>query len=725
MKTREWQIGVAGTFDVGNYGDLLFPLVAEAELSARLGAVKLHRFSYHGKTPPDWPYRVTSVTELPQLASSLDGLLIGGGFLIRFDKEVAPGYGPPTPEIHHPTGYWLTPALIALQQGIPLIWNAPGMHCNEIPAWADPLMDLALSLSRYVAVRDEPSREALARYTDASRIKVVPDTAFGISRLLDGSPSPELNRLREAAGLTRPYIVIQAALGLKSFACFVKNHAHRFQGFQFLALPVGPVLGDHPAILEEDLPEIVRLPTWPHPLLLAELIGNAEAVVGHSYHLAITALASGVPVFTPQDLSVGKYSALLDFETLYQLDAGREPDPDWFLSRLGRAAPAAAVEARLDSLHDHWNRIAAALEEGPRAPQPALGQFWQSLPGRLEEGETRNRQRERIVELSRLLMAHHEIAAHDPQLTEQRERIDELSRLLTVARQEIAARDQQVAALHHSNSWKLTSPLRFFGRALRGNGARNKVINLDRISQHKLETEPYRWARIDSLFSPKDAKALATTYPHDHFKRLQAHGGEKDYDYEARSLIRMGAETPSFPNELSAVWRGFAEDLLSPAYRNAMSLLTGCDLSNSPLEVNVFHYGPGASLGAHPDLADKIITHVFYFNESWNPKDGGCLSILRSPDAKDIVTEIPPLVGTSAVIVRSDTSWHAVAPVINGSQVSRRSVTVTFYRPGSESSMWPADDATPLHRYGETETEEKAARPEPKSWWSRLTSWGK
>ena len=696
MKERELKIGVAGTFDVGNYGDLLFPLVAEAELAARLGGVELHRFSYHSRTPPEWPYPVTSVAELPQMASSLDGMLIGGGFLIRFDKDVAPGYGPPTAEIHHPTGYWLTPALIALQQGIPLIWNAPGMHCNAIPAWAEPLMELALTLSRYIAVRDQPSQQALARFAGASRIAVVPDTAFGISRLLDGSPSSELSRLREAAGLTGPYIVIQAALGLKSFARFVKNHARRLRDFQFLALPVGPVLGDDPAILEEDFPGIVRLPTWPHPLLLAELIRNAEAVVGHSYHLAITALASGVPVFTPQNLSVGKYSALLDFETLYQLDADRAPDPDWFLSRVGRTVPAAAVDARLVPLHDHWDRVAAALDDGPRAMQPALGRFWQALPALLEEGEVRGKHGQRIVELSRLLI---------------------------MARQEITARDQQVVALHDSTSWTLTSPLRFLGRTLRGKDARRKMINLNRISQHKLEIEPYRWARIDGLFSPTDAKDLATTYPHDHFKRLSAHGGEKDYDYEARSLIRMGADAPSFPTEMSAAWRSFAEDLLSPAYRNAMSLLTGCDLSDSPLEVNVFHYGPGASLGAHPDLADKIITHVFYFNESWNPKDGGCLSILRSSDARDIVAEVPPLVGTSAVIVRSDNSWHAVAPVVNGSQVSRRSVTVTFYRPGSVSSMWPPDDATPLHRYGESEADTTTARP--KSWWSRLTSWGR
>lgn len=46
MRGNEWQIGLFGTFDVENFGDLLFPLVAEAELSKRLGPVKLHPFSY-------------------------------------------------------------------------------------------------------------------------------------------------------------------------------------------------------------------------------------------------------------------------------------------------------------------------------------------------------------------------------------------------------------------------------------------------------------------------------------------------------------------------------------------------------------------------------------------------------------------------------------------------------------------------------------------------------
>ena len=228
------------------------------------------------------------------------------------------------------------------------------------------------------------------------------------------------------------------------------------------------------------------------------------------------------------------------------------------------------------------------------------------------------------------------------------------------------------------------------------------MIDLQRIATHRLETEPYRWALIDGLFSSADAAALAETFPRDHFKRLADYAGEKDFEYESRSLIHMGASSISFADELSYAWRALANDLLSSEYRAAMSALIGVDLSDAPLEVNVFHYPPGGSLGAHPDLRDKIVTHVLYFNSAWDVADGGCLTILRSKDAGDVAKVIPPIVGNSAVLVRSDDSWHAVSPVVKSCRLSRRSLTATFYHPGSVSTMWPAGDQTALHDYEPT-----------------------
>src|ERR1039457_5098425 len=367
MGDRPWEVGICGTFDVANYGDLLFPLIAESELTERLGAVTLHRFSYNARTPPEWPYQVTSVTALPRMIHRLDGLLIGGGHLIRFDKQIAQGYVSPAPEIHHPTGYWLTPGLIALQHDVPLVWNAPGVH-GDPPAWAKPLMEMTLTLSRYVSVRDEPSRSALEPLTSAP-VAVVPDTAFRLPRLLnlEGPPSAEFTRLCEISGLNGPYIVVQANLGTEGFVRFIKKHPERFRNFRYLALPISPVFGERPEIIDADLPGVVRLAGWPSPLIVAELIGRSEAVVGQSYHLLITALASGVPVFTRQNMSTGKYSALQDFETIFVLPPNGEPDLEWFLARVGRTTPSASARATYEPLGDHWDRIA---ERGRRRPRP-------------------------------------------------------------------------------------------------------------------------------------------------------------------------------------------------------------------------------------------------------------------------------------------------------------------------------------------------------------------
>lgn len=208
------------------------------------------------------------------------------------------------------------------------------------------------------------------------------------------------------------------------------------------------------------------------------------------------------------------------------------------------------------------------------------------------------------------------------------------------------------------------------------------MLDVTAISRSDLQSEPYWWTEIGGLFDARGGRALAGSYPRDHFKTLSGHDGEKQFLYESRSLLHMGARRPSFASELSPAWQELAGDLVSPGYRAAMSLLTCRDLTAAP--------------------TDKIVTHVLYFNRAWDPADGGCLSILRSKDPADVAGTILPLVGNSSVLVRSDRSWHAVQPVAPGIRRSRRSVTVTFYRTGAVSTMWPPGDETPLHGYDPT-----------------------
>jgi lipopolysaccharide transport system ATP-binding protein len=286
------------------------------------------------------------------------------------------------------------------------------------------------------------SKEALERFAAKDQIEVVPDTAFGISRLIDRPPSADFAGLCKAAGLTGQYIIVQATSGLDAFMRLVKSRSRRLQDYQ----PIGPVLGDSEEGLDGDLPRLVRLNSWPQPLLIAELISRAAAVVGHSYHLAITALACGVPVFSTADLTVGKYSGLAAFDTIFPVPCEAAGDSRRFVARLGKIEPSPSARAAADRVAQHWDRIAAMLKEGETRTQAAMNQFWQSLPTVLEairsDGESF-------------------------QEREQRKQIDELKRSLARTAAELASRDKRIAAIYGSPSWRITAPLRFLMRKLK------------------------------------------------------------------------------------------------------------------------------------------------------------------------------------------------------------------------------------------------------------------
>lgn len=381
------KIGIFGTFDVQNYGDLLFPLIAEYELQKRLGQVQIQPFSYHSKSAANWYYPVTSLEDLPTQMSLLDGVLIGGGHIIRFDKGIAPGYLPPSTQIHHPTGYWLAPILIALQYGIPVAWNSPGVY-GEIPHWARLLFSLALEQSHYVSVRDEWAKELLQTFSmqSGSQINVRPDSAFGIASVFPHSqPSSEYLRLLESLNLTRPYLVVQATNNLEQFGYLVQKNPDFFNQYHIIALPTAPVCGDDTYYLEKCIPSFLTILEWPNPALMTEIICGSQAVIGVSLHLSITALAYGIPVFRPI-LENRKFSLLAQFDTVYFFDTNESISLEWFKSRVGQSATGIRVKNMLQQLNLHWDHIAKTFSKDTRQTNAltALSKAWQVLPNIME-----------------------------------------------------------------------------------------------------------------------------------------------------------------------------------------------------------------------------------------------------------------------------------------------------------------------------------------------------
>jgi len=125
-------------------------------------------------------------------------------------------------------------------------------------------------------------------------------------------------------------------------------------------------------------------------------------------------------------------------------------------------------------------------------------------------------------------------------------------------------------------------------------------------------------------------------------------------------------------------WRALANDFLASDYRAAMSALTGLDLGDAPSRSTSFGYPPGGSHGAHPIMGQESSPTSCTSMSVWNDDDGGLPddpSFLRSPGRRH---DGLALVGSSAVLIRSNDSWHAVSKWRNSAAIPRTSRTATF-----------------------------------------------
>lgn len=374
------RIGIVGTFDVENFGDLLFPLVAEAELAKRLQGMTVVAYSYHRKSAPGWPYDVRSLDDLAREIDSLDLLIVGGGHLIRFDKYVAEGYVPPPGyDLHHPTGYWLMPTLLAIGTGVPVAWNALGAS-PDTPAWAEALLRVALESGETVTVREEASMDELRRVSGTADVQLVPDSVFGLPAIMTGSPSPAFERWLAENELQGPYIIVQPSPHLVDRRVDIawELRAAAALGYLILELPISPVLGDRVGLLDLDV-ETIKPTRWPEPLLLAEIIAAADAIVARSLHASIVALVSGVPVHRFRSDPDPKYRILDSFEGVQLWDESASNAR--LTERLGRTTPAHDVRTTQSRLARHWDELASLTGRCPTRGRN--GQHLASLIGRL------------------------------------------------------------------------------------------------------------------------------------------------------------------------------------------------------------------------------------------------------------------------------------------------------------------------------------------------------
>lgn len=364
------EIGIVGTFDVANYGDLLFPLLAQKRLE--MLPVRISAVSPAGGDPI-WSDCMPS-RRLNDLAA-FDGLLIGGGNIIRMSAATLDQYQVDATSIAgYPLLWASTPNAAASGQAV--CWNAPGVP-EPFPEFQLPLTRAALEAAAYLSVRDEESRGLLLSAWPKADIKVVPDTAWDIGMLWRPDELDDAYR-RLIEGRAEQTIAVhlnERYLGMPDDAvASCMDAISEETGRKIVLLALGPCHDDDKLACRiakrmQSKPIVIDKPSSLRTV--AACISRSSAYLGSSMHGFITAVAFGVPAINVASQKVLKFAGLQHLfpgETIC-VDTWNEARA-WVSANLGRDDHFVTQKHGISqSLNGHWDRVSAAFsgEKCPRA----------------------------------------------------------------------------------------------------------------------------------------------------------------------------------------------------------------------------------------------------------------------------------------------------------------------------------------------------------------------
>jgi polysaccharide pyruvyl transferase WcaK-like protein len=279
-----------GTFDVENYGDLLFPGLVEHGLRP-LEAEVVHVSPLGGQPYEDVPACIG--VESVRSSGQFDAVVIGGGNIVHARSSSLPDYRRVRRTAY--SSLWMGAAQLAARQDIPLVFNAPGVPRPFVGLSRRIVADVVRQ-AVYVAVRDERSRDLLSA-AGAPGVEVVPDTALALSDLI---PVPRSSST--AVPVEGDYFVahVNSRYGMRddlAVAARIDSIA-RDRGARPVLVAIGPCHGD-----DETAERVARLMSSDVTVIarprrvrdVAATIAGARFYVGSSLHGFITASTYGVP----------------------------------------------------------------------------------------------------------------------------------------------------------------------------------------------------------------------------------------------------------------------------------------------------------------------------------------------------------------------------------------------------------------------------------------------
>jgi hypothetical protein len=219
------------------------------------------------------------------------------------------------------------------------------------------------------------------------------------------------------------------------------------------------------------------------------------------------------------------------------------------------------------------------------------------------------------------------------------------------------------------------------------------VLNWNALQNAVVHKSPYCWMQFENPLEEDASKKLIQSFPSVELFVQRDDGWFCNPSFVEGKVIERNSGwhsnvekgMVSFPiQKLSEVWQKLiVQELWSPTYRKIMEELSGLNLENHSVIVSFErrHSRPAGSFLPHTDGKHKTLTHLLYLQEQWSVEWGGSFCVLSSDQPGSVVYENPPVINSSVAIVRSDNSWHRIAPISPRAAHHRLSVQIVFAAP--------------------------------------------
>lgn len=477
---KKYRIAQVGSFDVENYGDLLFEEVFKKKIAEQIEIDEIVLFAPKNcKLAFNESRQVFSVVEMEKMhrENKFDAIVIGGGDLIHFEKiKALMPYLSDSPIMYESLYIWTMPIFIALKHDIPILWNCPGVPQDFLDSEKKLVKELVNTLD-YIAVRDDISKQRLLDCKIEKEISVFPDTVIIMSEIFDKEYLKQvLDELSLVFDSKDSYIVFHANSAWdeaeRKAAAIELLKIKKNLDCTIVLQPIGYALGDMETLKEIQSyypDQFVLVEKKLAPIELLSVISSCKLYVGSSLHGCITANAYLIPAIA---CNCSKYTKIDGYFQFMQNKDFLIEQPDQIFEAVQKASNFNTddIKKMWPLVQTHFANMAKIIQKTPATK--SISQLGVEVcdyehESRLKEMQLHNTVLEMSETKTNLILEKKQTEefkeryfSNKNELRRSRNELYKMRDELIELKEDLERVSESFAEIQSSASWKITKPLR-------------------------------------------------------------------------------------------------------------------------------------------------------------------------------------------------------------------------------------------------------------------------